>query len=149
MDTLTHYPHSCIRKETEMTWDVLWIKYAMYTVCRNCISHQNYIQNSLKVQMRQSFIFPRYPALYFSSFLLAVLFSLLPQHISPLYPAKPIRDLRASLPLNYHPNQCRGLWYRIICQISADGWGQVPLCQRPYPRGNLCSGWALLIVSTY
>lgn len=83
--------------------------------------------------------FPRSPALH--SLYLSLSFSL---HISPLHPAKPIRDLRASLPINYHPNQCKGLWYRIICQISADGWGQVPLCQRPYPHGNLCSGWSLL-----
>lgn len=60
-----------------------------------------------------------------------------------LHAAKPIRDLKASVPINYHPNQCRGLWYRIICQIIAAGWGQVPPCQRPYPHGNFCSGWAL------
>lgn len=60
-----------------------------------------------------------------------------------LQAAKPIRDLKASVPINYHPNQCRGLWYRIICQIIADGRGQVPLCHRPYPHGNFCSGWAL------
>lgn len=98
-------------------------------------------------------IFPTYPALY--SLPLSVLLCLsplllfsshLPQRISPLHPAKPIRDLRASLPINYHPNQCRGLWYRIICQISADGWGQIPLCHRPHPRGNLCSGWACLML---
>ena len=90
--------------------------------------------------------FPRSPPLLplSPSLLLAVLSSHLPQHISPLHPAKPIRDLRASLPINYHPNQCRGLWYRIICQISADGWGQVLLCHRPHPHGNLCLGRAPL-----
>lgn len=91
-------------------------------------------------------IFPRSPALYSVSLLLAVLSSHLPQHISLPHPAKPIRDLRASIPINYHPNQCRGLWYRIICQISADGLGQVPLCHRPYPHGNLCQGWALPVL---
>lgn len=49
-----------------------------------------------------------------------------PQLISLWHPTKPIRDLSASIPINYHPNQCRALWYRIICQISADGLGQVP-----------------------
>lgn len=106
----------------------------------------NFILNSLKVQMRPSAvsIFPRSPALYALTCWLSFP---LTRHISPSpHPAKPIRDLRASPPINYDPNQCRGLWYRIICQISADGWGQVPPCYRPYPCGNLCSGWALLML---
>lgn len=108
--------------------------------------HTNFILNSLKVQMRLTSvsIFPRSPALYSLTRWLSFP---LTRHVSPSpHPAKPIRDLRASPPINYDPNQCRGLWYRIICQISADGWGQVPLCYRPYPCGNLCSGWALLML---
>lgn len=108
--------------------------------------HTNFILNSLKVQMRLTSvsIFPRSLALYSLTCWLSFL---LTRHVSPSpHPAKPIRDLRASPPINYDPNQCRGLWYRIICQISADGWGQVPLCYRPYPCGNLCSGWALLML---
>lgn len=103
---------------------------------------QNSILNYLKLYKRQSSLV-YFPDHLHSTLLLAVLSSHLPQHISLLHPAKPIRDLRASIPINYHPNQCRGLWYRIICQISADGLGQVPLCHRPYPHGNLCQGWAL------
>lgn len=59
---------------------------------------QNFILNSLKVQMRQSSVdFPGLPRCIFSlslSLLLAVLRSHLQHHISPLHPAKPIRDLR-------------------------------------------------------
>lgn len=91
--------------------------------------------------------FPRSPALYFLSLSLScwLSFALTCNTISlPYIQLNQSGIWGASLPINYHPNQCRGLWYRIICQISADGWGQVPLCHRPYPHGNLCSGWALL-----
>lgn len=149
MDTLTHWIswqlHHRKRNRNTHRDDLGGSvkKYTMHIVCRNCISHKL----SLKVQMRQSSVVFFQDLLSCTLYLwLAVLFSHLPQHNSLLHPAKPIRDLRASLPINYHPNQCRGLWYRIICQISADGWGQVPLCHRPYPHGNLCSGWALLML---
>ena len=54
-----------------------------------------------------------------------------------LFSVKPIRDLSASCPINYLPNHCRPLWYGIICQITTDGWGPVPQCQRRCPPGNL------------
>lgn len=118
--------------------------YAMHSVCRNCTSQKISLWILSKCKWGRVLWYISQISGTVLSLLLAVLSSHLPQHISPLHPAKPIRDLRASLPINYHPNQCRGLWYRIICQISADGWGQVPLCHRPYPHGNLCSGWAPL-----
>lgn len=97
----------------------------------------------ISVEMTLSSRSPRCLAPCSVTLLSAVLSSHMLQHIFPLHAAKPIRDLKASVPINYHPNQSRGLWYRIICQIIANGWGQVPLCHRPYPHGNFCSGWAL------
>lgn len=57
--------------------------------------------------------------------------------LSSLCSVKPIRDSSAFHPINYIPNQCRPLWYRIICQVTADGWVQVPHSQRLCPPGNL------------
>lgn len=137
-----------LEKETEtQRWHGCFCKkkYTIHIVCRNCISRK--ISIGILSECKWGRVLSCISQISHTALslplLLAVLSSHLPQHISPLHPAKPIRDLRASLPINYHPNQCRGLWYRIICQISTDGWGQVPLCHRPHPHGNLCSGWAL------
>lgn len=158
MDTLTNWIswqlHKKSSRDTEHSMGGSVKEKNVMTVCRNCIPPKFHSEFSQSVNEAQFCgVFPRSPihlsmvSLSLSALLtllLAVLSSCLPWHIYPLHPAKPIRDLRASLPINYHPNQCRDLWYRIICQISADGWEQVPMCHRPYPHGNLCSGLALL-----
>lgn len=112
-------------RNTKMTWMVQWEKknivYATHIVCRHCIAHKISFR---AIDAEFWSIFPRSPAFYVVSLslLLAVVSSHLPQHISLLHSAKPIRDLRClssnQLPSkslhrplirNHLSNQCRWL----------------------------------------